>query len=79
MAKTPKFPNPSFYKYKDHIDWAAQAKNLKDIGAICVDMAKENDWNATGKSFVKGWKDFRCPHQADEFNEVMAMSLRREA
>lgn len=58
MAKTPKFPNPSFYRYKDQINWKAQAKNLKEVAGICKDMAKEADWPAFGKHLVQGWKDF---------------------
>jgi benzoyl-CoA reductase/2-hydroxyglutaryl-CoA dehydratase subunit BcrC/BadD/HgdB len=73
MAKTPKFPNPSFYKYKDHINWAAQADNLKEIAGICVDMAKEADWKAYGNHLLQGWKDFGS-RTAEEYKEVMAMS-----
>ena len=49
MAKAPKFPNPQFMKFKDHIDWKAQGKNLKEVAGICVEMAKETDWKAYGK------------------------------
>ena len=73
MANTPKFPNPSFWKYKDHMDWSAQAKNLKEVAGICVDMAKEADWPAFGKHLLQGWKDFGN-RAADEFNIVKAMS-----
>ena len=73
MEKTPKFPNPSFWKYKDHINWSAQAKNLKEIGEICDDMAKETDWPAFGKHLLQGWKDFG-ERTVDEYNTVKAMS-----
>ena len=73
MSKTPKFPNPSFYKYKDHMNLGAQAENLKEVFDICVDMAKETDWPAFGKHLLQGWKDFG-KRAADEFNVVKAMS-----
>ena len=73
MSKTPKFPNPSFYKYKDHMNLGAQVENLKEVFDICVDMAKETDWPAFGKHLLQGWKDFG-KRAADEFNVVKAMS-----
>jgi len=51
MAKK-QYPNPEFYKYKDNIDWKAQGENLKEIGSIIAEMAKENDWKETGKTFL---------------------------
>ena len=29
-----KYPDPKFFKYKDHINWKKQAENLKEIGGI---------------------------------------------
>jgi len=58
MAKTPAFPNPSFWRYKDQMDLKKQAENIKEVAGICVDMAKEADWPAFGKHLVQGWKDF---------------------
>ena len=40
------YPNPKFYLHKDHINWKANAENLKEVYDICVDMWKETDWNA---------------------------------
>ena len=34
MAKTPKYPNPKFFKAKDNIDWKKQWENLKVCGGI---------------------------------------------
>ena len=31
MAKTPKYPNPKFFKAKDNIDWKKQWENLKAV------------------------------------------------
>ena len=56
MEKTPKFPNPQFMKCKDHIDWKAQGKNLKEVAGICVEMAKETDWKAYGKKILGDFK-----------------------
>ena len=53
MAKTPKFPNPEFWKAKDNIDWKKQWENLKVCGGIFVEMFKETDW----VKFAEGWKN----------------------
>ena len=34
MAKTPKYPNPKFFKAKDNIDWKKQWENLKVCGRL---------------------------------------------
>lgn len=73
MEKTPKFPNPKFYKFKDHMDYKAQLENLKEVAQICVDMAKETDWPAFGKHLLKGWKDFGL-RAADEYKTFMSYS-----
>ena len=38
-----KYPNPKFFKAKDNMDWAAQGKNLKEVGGIFWDMFKATD------------------------------------
>ena len=53
MAKTPKFPNPEFWKAKDNINWKAQWENLKVCGGIFYEMFKETDW----EKFAEGWKN----------------------
>ena len=53
MAKTPKYPNPKFFKAKDNIDWKKQWENLKVCGGIFYEMFKETDWDA----FKEGWKN----------------------
>jgi len=58
--KNKKFPNPAFFKAKDNIDWKAQGANLKEIGEILVELAKETDWKdvaAEGKSILKSDAD----------------------
>ena len=40
MAKTPKYPNPEFFKVKDNMNLKAQAENLKLVGGIFWDMLK---------------------------------------
>ena len=47
MAKTPKYPNPKFFKAKDNIDWKKQWENLKVCGGIFYEMFKETDWEAS--------------------------------
>ncbi len=44
MAKTPKFPNPEFWKAKDNIDWKKQGENLMTCMGIFAEMFKETDW-----------------------------------
>ena len=72
MAKTPKFPNPAFFKAKDDINWAKQWENLKEFGTIAFDLIKETDWQEFGQGFVNGFKsDFE--RAKDEFNDFMAL------
>lgn len=42
-----KYPNPKFFKAKDNMDWAAQGKNLKEVGGIFWDMFKATDWKSS--------------------------------
>jgi len=81
MAKV-KFPNPSFWKYKDHIDWKAQGKNLKEVGGIVVDMLKETDWSAfaarqkknltlTGKRIADEAKAFAAMSNAERKDLIL--------
>lgn len=44
--KTKKYPNPAFFRAKDNMNWSDQAKNLKEIGGIVLEMAKEADYKA---------------------------------
>lgn len=39
-----KYPNPSFFRARDNMDWKAQGENLKEIGTIIGGMIKEADW-----------------------------------
>lgn len=57
MAKTPKYPNPEFFKVKDNMNLKAQAENLKLVGGIFWDMLKETDWKAWGQARVQDGKD----------------------
>ena len=38
MAKTPKYPNPAFFRTKNNMDWKAQGENLKEVFDIAKDM-----------------------------------------
>ena len=33
MAKTPKYPNPAFFRTKNNMDWKAQGENRKIVQA----------------------------------------------
>ena len=48
MAKQ-KYPNPAIWRHKDHMDWKAQGKNLKEFAGIAVELFKETDWDAFKK------------------------------
>ena len=54
MAKKEKiqYPNPSFWKAKDEINWAAQWENLKEVGGIAWDLLKETDWKKFGEDRI---------------------------
>ena len=72
MAKTPKYPNPKFWKAKDNMDWKKQWENLKVCGGIFYDMFKETDWEA----FKNGWKNTLKNDAArikEEYNAFMAL------
>ncbi len=73
MAKTPKFPNPAFWRAKDEMDFAAQAENLKEVFGICREMMGETDWKAFAQKQGKGWVDF-AKRAAEECREIQAMS-----
>ena len=72
MAKTPKYPNPKFFKAKDNIDWKKQWENLKVCGSIFYDMFKETDWEA----FKNGWKNtlkMDAERIKEEYHAFMAL------
>ena len=72
MAKTPKYPNPKFWKAKDNMDWKKQWENLKVCGGIFYVMFKETDWEA----FKNGWKNTLKNDAArikEEYNAFMAL------
>lgn len=73
MAKTPKYPNPAFYKEKDQMNLKAQAENLKIVGGIFWDMLKETDWKAWGQARVKDGKD-TVARVKEEYEAFMACS-----
>ena len=57
MAKI-KYPDPKFFRMKDHIDWKAQMENLKEVGGIIGGMLKETDWKGVAKAMGNEWKAF---------------------
>ena len=70
-----KYPNPKFFKAKDNIDWAAQGKNLKEVGGIFWDMFKATDW----KKFGQSWKSMLVSDRdrvKEEYNAFMACSTK---
>ena len=79
MAKTPKYPNPAFFRAKDNMDWKAQGENLKEVFDIAKDMLLATDWKAFGARQKQGWVDF-AKRVAEEASEIAAMSCaeRRE-
>ena len=79
MAKTPKYPNPAFFRTKNNMDWKAQGENLKEVFDIAKDMLLATDWKAFGARQKQGWIDFG-KRVAEEAAEIAAMSCaeRRE-
>ena len=78
MAKAPKYPNPSFYRCKDEINWKAQAENMKEVFGIVKDMIKETDM----KHFwgVQKFKMKDDVHRVkEEFTEFKSMSAAEKA
>ena len=72
MAKTPKYPDPKYFKAKDNIDWKKQWENLKVCAGIFYEMFKETDWEA----FKNGWKNTLKNDAArikEEYNAFMAL------
>ena len=70
-----KYPNPKFFKAKDNMDWAAQGKNLKEVGGIFWDMFKATDW----KKFGQSWKSMLASDRdrvKEEYNSFMACSTK---
>ena len=57
MSKV-KYPNPKFFRMKDHMDGKAQLANLKEVGSIIGGMLKETDWKGVAKAMGNEWKAF---------------------
>lgn len=53
-----KYPNPKFFRMKDHMNLKLQAENLKEVGGIIKDMLKETDWKDVGKDAAGDAKAF---------------------
>ena len=58
MAKI-KYPNPSFFRAKDNMDWKKQGENLKEVGSIILDMLKETDWKKFGNDRLNDIREDR--------------------
>ena len=72
MAKI-RYPNPSFFRAKDNMDWKKQGENLKEVGSIILDMLKETDWKKFGNDRLNDIKD-DGRRIAEEFQAVKAMT-----
>jgi len=66
MTKKVKYPDPSFFRFKDQIDWKKQTQNMKEIGGIIGDLLKETDWKDVAGSVAGNVKAFkkRVSHEA---------------
>ena len=73
MAKTPKYPNPEFFRAKDHIEWKKQWENLKEFGGIAWELIKETDWEQFKKDTVNSLKA-DGERIADEYKAFMNAS-----
>ena len=54
MAKTPKYPNPAFFRAKNNMDWKAQGENLKEV----FDIAKRSEERRVGKECRSRWSPY---------------------
>ena len=73
MAEKKKFPNPQFFRARNNMDLKKQAENLKEVGAIALDLIKETDW----KAFAAKQKDHlldNVARVAREAKTIAAMS-----
>ena len=68
-----KYPNPKFFRMKDHMDWKKQGENLMEVVGICTEMFKEADHKAFWKLQLDRTKD-DLKRVALEFNQAKAMS-----
>ena len=73
MAKTPKYPNPEFFRAKDNIKWKKQWENLKEFGGIAWELIKETDWEQFKKDTVNSLKA-DGERIADEYKAFMNAS-----
>ena len=73
-----KYPNPAFFRAKDHIDWKAQGKNFMEVAGICMEMAKEADYKAFAKLQLDRCKDdlARCALELKQAKEMSPAELK---
>ena len=57
MSKV-KYPDPKFFRMKDHMNGKAQLENLKEVGGIIGGMLKGTDWKGVAKAMGKDWAAF---------------------
>ena len=69
-----KYPDPKFFRFKDHINWKAQADNIKEIGGIVAELLKETDWKDVGKAAAGDMKAFakRVSYEASLLRKMSA-------
>jgi hypothetical protein len=69
-----KYPDPKFFRFKDHINWKAQADNIKEIGGIVAELLKETDWKDVGKATAGDMKAFakRVSYEASLLKKMSA-------
>ena len=69
-----KYPDPKFFRFKDHINWKAQAENIKESGGIVAGLLKETDWKDVGKATAGDMKAFakRVSYEASLLRKMSA-------
>ena len=58
MSNKVKYPDPKFYKAKDHMSWDDQKKNLKEVGSIIGELFQEADWSKFVPNRKADWEAF---------------------
>ncbi len=67
-----RYPDPKFFKMKDHFNWKYQKENMKEVLSIAKDMFKETDWKDVGQARVDDCKAFakRCKKEYGYLKEM---------
>ena len=72
MGKS-RYPDPKFFRMKDHMNWKLQGENLKEVAGIVGELLRETDWADVAAKQKKNWTD-TGRRILEEYREVAAMT-----